>query len=194
MHPAAMMSDMRVFVAVDPPADVVDDLDAFLDARRDAGDGLRWTPPSQWHLTLAFMAAAPERVVEDLVGRLGEAVERRAPVGLAIAGGGCFPDVSRARVLWAGVQGGAALAPLARSVRSACAVVGAAPEGGPFRAHLTLARIPRPRDATRWVRVLESYAGPPWSATEVAVVSSHLPRERGHRPRHEVLARLPLGG
>ena len=194
MHPAAMMSDMRVFVAVDPPTDVVDDLDAFLDARRDAGDGLRWTPPSQWHLTLAFMAAAPERVVEDLVGRLGEAVERRAPVGLAIAGGGCFPDVSRARVLWAGVQGGALLAPLARSVRSACAVVGAAPEGGPFRAHLTLARIPRPRDATRWVRVLESYAGPPWSATEVAVVSSHLPRERGHRPRHEVLARLPLGG
>ncbi len=194
MHPAAMMSDMRVFVAVDPPADVVDDLDAFLDARRDAGDGLRWTPPSQWHLTLAFMAAAPERVVEDLVGRLGEAVERRAPVGLAIAGGGCFPDVSRARVLWAGVQGGTTLAPLARSVRSACAVVGAAPEGGPFRAHLTLARIPRPRDATRWVRVLESYAGPPWSATEVAVVSSHLPRERGHRPRHEVLARLPLGG
>ena len=193
MHPAAMMSDMRVFVAVEPPADVVDDLDAFLDARRDAGDGLRWTPPSQWHLTLAFMAAAPERVVEDLVGRLGEAVERRAPVGLAIAGGGCFPDVSRARVLWAGVQGGAALAPLARSVRSACAVVGAAPEGGPFRAHLTLARISRPRDATRWVRVLESYAGPPWSATEVAVVASHLPREKGHRPRHEVLARLPLG-
>ena len=194
MHPAAMMSDMRVFVAVDPPAEVVDDLDAFLEARRDAGEGLRWTPPSQWHLTLAFMAAAPERVVDDLVGRLGEAVERRAPVGLAIAGGGCFPDVSRARVLWAGVQGGTALAPLARSVRSTCAVVGAAPEGGPFRAHLTLARIPRPRDATRWVRVLESYAGPSWSATEVAVVASHLPREKGHRPRHEVLARLPLGG
>jgi len=189
-----MMSDMRVFVAVDPPAEVVDDLDAFLEARRDSGDGLRWTPPSQWHLTLAFMAAAPERVIEDLVGRLGDVVEPRAPVGLAVVGGGCFPDVSRARVLWAGVQGGTALAPLARSLRSACAVVGAAPEGGPFRAHLTLARIPRPRDATRWVRVLESYAGPPWSATEVAVVASHLPREKGHRPRHEVLARLPLGG
>ena len=58
-----MMSDMRVFVAVDPPAEVVDDLDGFLEARRDAGDGLRWTPPSQWHLTLAFMAAAPGRVV-----------------------------------------------------------------------------------------------------------------------------------
>src|SRR5918994_984185 len=91
MHPAAMMSDMRVFVAVEPPADVVDDLDAFLDARRDAGDGLRWTPPSQWHLTLAFMAAAPERVVEDLVGRLGEAVERSGPVGRRPGRGGPGP-------------------------------------------------------------------------------------------------------
>ena len=189
-----MMSDMRVFVAVDPPDEMVEDLDAFLDARRDAGEGLRWTPPSQWHLTLAFMAAVPERVVEDLVDHVAETAARRAPVQLALAGGGCFPDVSRARVLWAGVSGGTDLAPLARSVRSACAVVGAAPDGGPFRPHLTLARIPRPRDATRWVRVLGSYAGPPWSASEVAVVASHLPREKGHRPRHEVLARLPLGG
>ena len=101
-----MMSDMRVFVAVDPPDEMVEDLDAFLDARRDAGEGLRWTPPSQWHLTLAFMAAAPERVVEDLVDHVAEAAARRAPVQLALAGGGCFPDVSRARVLWAGVRAG----------------------------------------------------------------------------------------
>jgi RNA 2',3'-cyclic 3'-phosphodiesterase len=192
MRPPRMMSPMRVFVAVDLPEQTVEDLDAFLDARRDADDGLRWTPPSQWHLTLAFMAAVPERVVEDLIGRVAEAAARRTPVQLGIAGGGCFPHVARARVLWAGVRGGADLAPLARSVRSACAVVGAAPDGGPFRAHLTLARMPRPHDATRWVRVLESYAGPPWSASEVAVIASHLPRGKGHRPRHEVLARLPL--
>ena len=59
--------------------------------------------------------------------------------------------------------------------------------------HLTLGRFPRAADATRWVRVLQAYAGPPWVASEVAVVASHLPRERGHRPRHEVLARLALG-
>ncbi len=79
-------------------------------------------------------------------------------------------------------------------MRAACSVVGAAPEGGPFLPHVTLARLPRPVDASRWVRVLDGYRGPSWTVEDVAVVASHLPRERGHRPRHEVLARLPLGG
>ena len=185
---------MRLFVALVPPVHVVEHLDDFLDVRRDAGDGPRWSSPAQWHVTLAFMGSAPERVVEDLVDGVGLAAARSAPVEGGVAGGGCFPDVARARVLFAGVSGGAALEPLARSVRSACSVVGAAPEGGEFRAHVTLGRFGRPVDATRWVRVLDTYAGPSWTATEVTVVSSHLPRERGHRPRHEVLARLPLGG
>ena len=185
---------MRLFVALEPPARVVEHLDDFLDVRRDAGGGLRWSPPGQWHVTLAFMGAAPERVVEDLVEGVGAAAARAAPTPLGLAGGGCFPDVTRARVLFSGVSGGAALAPLAASVRAACSVVGARPEGGAFRPHVTLARFGHPADATRWVRVLDTYAGPPWTATEVTVVASHLPREPGHRPRHEVLARLPLGG
>jgi 2'-5' RNA ligase len=185
---------MRLFVAVQPPEEVVEDLDDFLEVRREGGDPLRWSPPPQWHVTLAFMADAPEHVVEDLVEGVAAAAARTAPVRLTITGGGCFPDVARARVLWVGVDGGEALSPLARRVRSACAVVGAAPDGGPFRPHVTLARLPRAGDATRWVRVLDTYRGPGWTVEDVAVVASHLPRERGHRPRHEVLARLPLGG
>lgn len=185
---------MRLFVAIEPPVHVVEHLDEFLDVRRDAGGGPRWSPPGQWHVTLAFMGAAPERVADDLVERIGVVAARTAPVELALAGGGCFPDVSRARVLFAGVSGGAALAPLATSVRAACSVVGAAPEGGPFRPHVTLARFGRPADATRWVRVMDAYAGPPWTASEVAVVESHLPREPGHRTRHQVIARLPFVG
>ncbi len=147
---------MRLFVALEPPVPVVEHLDDFLDARRDAGTELRWSPPAQWHVTLAFMGAAPERVVEDLVEEVGSVAARTARVGLGLAGGGCFPDVTRARVLFARVVGGDLVAPLARSVRAACSVVGAAPEGGPFRAHITLGRFARPADATRWVRVLDT--------------------------------------
>ncbi len=184
---------MRLFVAVVPPDDVLADLDEFLEPRRSV-DGPRWSDPAQWHLTLAFAGRAPERALDEIVDRLEDAVSTWSPAPLALAGGGCFPDVTRARVLWCGVRGGEALAPLARTSRNAAAVSGAAPEGGPFHPHLTLARLGRPADGTRWVRLLDGYSGPEWMPDEVVLVESHLPRERGHRPRHEVLERFPVGG
>ncbi len=196
-----MMFVMRMFVAIEPPVDAVEHLDGFLSVRRESGAEVRWTSPSQWHLTLAFMGSAPERVVEDVVDGVGAVASRAAPIGLSVTSGGCFPDVTRAKVLWAGVGGadGASgtvedLGRLARGVRSACAVAGAAPEGGAFVPHLTVGRFSWAQDATRWLRVLSTYAGPAWVASDVVVVASHLPRERGHGPRHEVLERLPLGG
>lgn len=183
---------MRLFVAVVPPESAVEDLDAFLEPRRDV-DGPRWSPPAQWHVTLAFLPTVPERAVEPLLDTVARAASRHERVRLAVAGGGCFPDVLRARVLFAGLEGGDGLTDVARAVRAGASSVGAAPDGGAFRPHLTLGRFGRPVDAVRWVRVLDTYRGPAWTADEVVVVESHLPRERGHRPRHEVLARLPLG-
>lgn len=186
------MSLVRVFVAVLPPPEVVEDLDSFLEPRRDV-EGPRWGSPAQWHLTLAFAGGMPAHVLEPLVDAVESVAAERSPLSLRLAGGGCFPDPTRARVLWTGVEDGGSLEPLSRAVRSAAAVVGAAPEGGPFVPHLTLGRFPRPVDPTRWLRVLDTYRGPQWVADEVVVVHSHLPTERGHRPRHEVVARCALG-
>ena len=185
---------MRLFVAIVPPEGVLEDLAEHLGPRREAGPDLRWTDPYQWHLTLAFMGAvAPDRVagVEERVAR---AARRARPLELRVAGAGCFPHVARATVLWCGVEDLAGGLPgLARSVRGVAAKAGADPDGGRFRAHLTLARLPRPSDATRWVRVLEPYAGPAWTADHLTLVESHLGEGRGGRPRYEELARLPLG-
>ncbi len=185
---------MRLFVAAVPPESVIEHLDAFLDPRRDSVSALHWSHPTQWHLTLAFMPSVPAHVLDDLVAGLRGVARRHCPVELTVAGGGCFPDVSRARVLWAGIRGGESLHSLAQSVRSVTASLGAAPEGGQFVPHLTVARLPRPVDATRWARVLDAYAGPPWVVDEITLIESQLPRERGHRPRHEVLASMPLAG
>jgi 2'-5' RNA ligase len=187
-----MMGDVRLFAAVVPPPDALEDLEEFLEPRRDV-EGPRWARRDQWHLTLAFMPAAPERVVDDLASLLAEAMSARSAGRLALAGGGCFPDITRARVLWCGVRGGAWLEPIAAAARAVAATTGAAPEGGPFRPHLTVARFARPVEGTRWVRLLDAYTGPEWTGDEVVLVESHLPRTRGHRPRYEVLARCPIG-
>ena len=57
----------------------------------------------------------------------------------------------------------------------------------------TVARIGRPFDVTRWVRVLNAYRGPTWTAGEVALVQSHLGEGPRRRPRYEVLETFALG-
>ena len=51
----------------------------------------------------------------------------------------------------------------------------------------------RPTEATRWLRVLEGYAGPSWTAGDVTLIASHLGEGRGNRPRYEEVATFPLG-
>ena len=98
---------MRLFAAVIPPDEVVEDLDAFLAPRREAGP-FRWTLPEQWHLTLAFMPDVEERRLDDLVERLARAANRRtafanylrthpAATMPVIGGKGCLFSCSQGR-------------------------------------------------------------------------------------------------
>lgn len=192
-----MSLSVRLFAAVVPPDDVVEDLDAFLSPRREAAS-FRWTAPDQWHLTLAFAPEVADRHLDDLVERLARAARKRRPFGLRVAGGGAFPQAARARVLWAGVAAttdhtDVELPRLATGTRAAFAKAGAEPDGGRFRAHLTLARLSRPDDVVRWVRLLDTYEGPAWTAGELTLVASHLGEGPRRRPRHEVLETFPLG-
>jgi 2'-5' RNA ligase len=190
-----------MFVAVVPPEDVVEHLEEFLAPRREAG-AFRWTVPDQWHLTLAFSANVPDRSYDDLVARLTRAAAKRSPMQARIAGGGAFPNVGRAKVLYAGIEtalepggetGGEELRRAATGARTALAKAGAEVDGQRFRAHLTLARIGRPVEATNWVRLLDGYAGPSWQIDELALVASYLGEGPRKRPRHEVVETFSLG-
>lgn len=189
---------MRLFVALVPTDEVVEDFSEFLAPRQETPEasGMRWTAPEQWHVTLAFMGEVADRHLDELVERLARACARRPALDLAITGGGAFPDVGRAKVLYAGLDTAgqdADLRHLAVGTRAAAAKAGADAEGGRFRAHVTVARIGRPVDVTRWVRVLDAYRGPTWRADEVSLVQSHLGEGPRRRPRYEVLETFPLG-
>jgi 2'-5' RNA ligase len=191
---------MRMFVAAVPPADVLEDLEDFLAARREAA-AFRWTVPDQWHLTLAFLAEVPDRAYDDLVERLARAARKRHPVRATIAGGGAFPNVGRARVLWAGVELSAAsfdpreeLRRLATGCRAAASKAGIEVAGERFKPHVTIARMGRPVEATSWVRVLDTYRGPSYDLDEISLIASHLGEGPRKRPRYEVLERFALGG
>ncbi|MGD8216442.1 RNA 2',3'-cyclic phosphodiesterase [Aestuariimicrobium sp. Y1814] len=182
----------RLFTAILPDPEVVQDLTTWLEPRREAGaDVWRWTAAEGWHLTTCFMASVPERVVEPLVAGLDEAAARMPAFEVRVEGGLCFPDVGRAKLLALAVTDGhEQLAALAASCRGVASHVGASPDGARFRGHLTLARARRGFDATRWVQLVDAFPGWTWRASELALVESHL-SDRGSR--YEVLERFPLG-
>ena len=185
----------RMFVAVQPPDDAVEHLDEFLDVRRGAAD-FRWATTEQMHVTLAFLAEVPARRVDDLVERLTRAAAKRTAFETRIAGGGAFPSPAEARVLWAGLEvdehGGTELSRLATGARTAATRAGIEVGGGRFRPHVTVARLRRATEVSRWVQLLEGYQGPPWVADQVELVESFLGQGPRGRPRYETVDTFPL--
>jgi len=189
-----------MFVALPLPEAVKEHLAGFLEPRQESAEagvtGLRWTAPEQWHVTLAFMPQVADRHTDELLERLERIAARRDPLVLRVAGAGAFPHAGRAKVLWAGLRHEGEhddLARLATGARAAAAKSGIEVDGGRFRPHLTLARLGRPAEVTRWLRVLDPYVGPSWRARELALVVSQLGQGPGGRPRHEVRETFGLG-
>ena len=186
---------MRMFVAVVPPADVVEDLDAFLAVRRGAA-AFRWTLAEQVHVTLAFLEHVADRQLDDLVERLTRAARKRRRFETRITGGGAFPNASRARVLWAGLAldglGRTELDRAATGARAAATRAGIEVDGQRFRPHLTVARMGRPSGVTGWIEVLDAYAGPTWTVDRIALVASYLGEGPRKRPRYEMVETFPM--
>jgi RNA 2',3'-cyclic 3'-phosphodiesterase len=181
---------VRLFVAIVPPAGVLAELAAAVAPLRVARPELRWTGPDDWHLTLAFLGEVGDSVLADLAVRMERAARRHPAQQLAISGAGAFPGPARARVLWAGMQSGAGLAPLAATVAAGARRAGAPPpdEGRRHRPHLTLARCREPADVTGLTAALAGFAGRPWTAADIQVIRSN----PGRVPRYEELGCWPL--
>ncbi|GAA1605446.1 RNA 2',3'-cyclic phosphodiesterase [Kribbella hippodromi] len=173
---------MRLFVAVVPPSEVVEDLSEFVEPRRDhPDDDIRWASDQHWHITLAFLGEVADWKSEELEERLEAAAKRQKPFELQLAGAGAFPGVPDARVLYAGVRDETeSLKHLSMTTRSAASKAGVQVEARKFAPHVTLARLRRPIDATRWVRIFDTYRSPAWTAGSLQLIESRLGEGPGH--------------
>ncbi|QDB79786.1 RNA 2',3'-cyclic phosphodiesterase [Georgenia wutianyii] len=214
---------MRLFASLRPPAEVLEHLAHALDGvapgSLDAGPPpLRWVPPEQRHVTLAFYGEVPDGALEDLAETLGAVTASTAPLQVQLAGAGVFSGAT----LWVGVRvvdgDERALTRLMGRVEAAGEDISRLEPRDRHRAHLTVARLSaraqrersdRRRRSGRGDRrpgrgpavdlpavahALSVYRGPEWTAREVELVESHLGAGRSGGPLHEVRARLPLTG
>jgi 2'-5' RNA ligase len=180
---------VRLFVAVQPPPDVLAGVAAAVDALRPERPQLRWARPDQCHLTLAFLGEVAEEAVPDLERRLERAAARRTGFRLRLAGAGTFGPAARARVLWLGVGGDReALVRLAAGCAAAARRTGVSVEERRYRPHLTILRASQPADLRHLVERLRPFAGVEWRVDGIRLVRSHL----GPAPAYETVGSWPL--
>jgi len=154
---------------------------------RDDLAGLRWSDPTSWHLTLAFLGDVDSGSIHEVADSLEAVAAGHRPMNLGTGGLGGFPSASRARVAWYGVEDrGGRLRRLADDVGIA---VDLDPDR-PFNGHVTLGRARGAAiDLRAWVRDGRPPSGR-LPLERIELMRSHVGRGPAH---YETLASVPLG-
>jgi 2'-5' RNA ligase len=102
---------------------------------RAKNDGLRWTTPESWHITLQFLGETSPEQFGRLTARLSEV--RQGPVAIRLEEPGYL---ERAGVFHLGVTASEELRQLAERVTASSGLAGFAADKRAYRPHITLAR------------------------------------------------------
>jgi 2'-5' RNA ligase len=132
---------MRLFTAIDLPAEVKQHLAELIDRLRPTAPW-RWSSVENLHITTKFIGEWPEARLAEMRDVLFTV--KAVPIDIEVRGLGWFPNAQRPRVFWAGVEGGEPLQALARDTEAAVAKLGVAVEPREYTPHLTIARVPNP--------------------------------------------------
>lgn len=139
---------MRLFVALEIPSAVRDNLAALIQELRGADassskNKARWVRAENQHVTLKFIGNVDAGKLGAIRAALGE-VSAGGAVELRFRGVGFFPNEKRPRVLWAGIVASPNLAPLAAGIEGRLEKLGIPRETREFSPHLTLVRFDPP--------------------------------------------------
>jgi 2'-5' RNA ligase len=135
---------MRLFVALEIPSAVREELSALIKVFRAVSPQTHWVRPENLHLTLKFIGEVPEEKLEGIRAALG-GIRLDQPCTIDFRGLGFFPNEKQPRVLWAGVEASPNLKSLAADIERAMEPLGIPREQRPFSPHLTLSRFERSR-------------------------------------------------
>lgn len=190
-------SNLRVFCAIDVPAEVIGTLRARQDELKHIlrRSRVSWPRPGNTHLTLVFLGDVPAPSIPEVGDAIADACRDSPQLHLQTAGRGCFPSAHNPRVLWIGVEDPAGhLAMLESRLQNTLRQFIADPEHRKFHPHLTLARIKEldrheRLDLRKWLAA-SGHEPVAWTAAAVKLYSSRLSSEGSE---YSVLAEHALG-
>ncbi len=181
--------EMRLFAALALPPMAIDRLSSVRLRLATQKDGLRWSAPEQWHITLRFFGDLDPAQANLLSSALATLAVN--PIAMRLENFGTFAAKG---ILFLEVDASRELEALYARVQSIAASCGVLPESRPFHPHVTLARS-RNRTGLASLRTLMTPSPPTfgaalhWTAKELLVLESLLQPEGAE---YRTVAAIPL--
>jgi 2'-5' RNA ligase len=145
---------MRLFVALDIPAEIRARMLEYTERVRRLAEEARWARPEGLHVTLKFIGEVGDAKAQDIKTAL--AAVRAAAFEVRFENAGFFPSPKSPRIFWIGVESGPPLPELAAAIDNATHALGIAKEDRAYSPHLTLARAGTGSGAHRQLSPLAS--------------------------------------
>lgn len=145
-RPETQAETYRTFIAAPLAPPVIQALDTLQTQLKRACPHrtVRWVPADHIHLTLHFLGDILPSRVDPVKAALQVVARNVPPFAFEAKGLGAFPNLSRPRVIWVGVQDETSwLALLHEAVNEAMTRLGFERERRRFSPHLTLGRVQR---------------------------------------------------
>ncbi len=139
------MAAIRSFIAIELPKELQKALQQVHDKLFEqlSGFPIRWVPVSNIHLTLKFLGDVSENNILRINEILQSAGSLSKPFEITVGGFGVFPNLTRPRVIWVGIEASDGLFKLQRKIELETARLGYSPDQRDFNPHLTIGRVSR---------------------------------------------------
>lgn len=171
------MSTLRIFIAIELPAVIRTALSDLQQQLRPLGRGVSWTRPEGIHLTLKFLGDVESGRIEAIAQAVERACHGTAAFGMTVAGVGGFPNLTRPRVLWVGIEESTGrLKTIQEQIETELSALGYPREQRRFSPHLTLGRVKSPDTLQPLCAEMQKrgFAPIPFAAGSIVIMRSEL--------------------
>lgn len=176
-----MSEIIRSFIAIELNEGIHSELASLQSILKKSNADVKWVAPESIHLTLKFLGNIDADKIKEIEKILNETAAGSEPFVLTLKGIGAFPKLDYPRVIWVGVDSGAAQSEqLARVIEDKLEKLGIPREDREFHPHLTLGRVKSLKNKDNLKKIIETTKFEQGSAVDVnhlTLFKSELTRE-----------------
>jgi len=131
----------RLFIALDLPGEIQDEIIGYRDQIYGDATGIKWEAKDKLHLTLKFIGDVDVLKNDEINAELEKIISDYPSINMNLEKFGMFYRGHDPRILWVGLNGGDELFSLQSEIESGMERIGFPKENRIFKPHITLLRV-----------------------------------------------------